>query len=141
MTRNTNVTPDEVLASTENTRSLTIAADDENVVVAHLSVRKKEGAQPVNLIARISFSGVSARQTRIWAARMKVIDLQRALRLCDQAFLEDLARKGPICRHATSAGSLFTDPAKTQQKVLSTFNSMSPEERAALLAALNAANK
>ena len=74
----------------ESTRALRV---DGKVVIADLTVRKSRDGEPVNLTAHIDFTGVSATQILLWAARTKIIDLQRALRLCDLTFLKELSKR------------------------------------------------
>ena len=137
--RNTNATINENITTTAtdeaSTRALKI---DGQAVIAEITVRKNKDAKPVNLTARIDFSGISESQILLWAARTKIIDLQRALRLCDQTFIEDLARRGPIERRATEAGTGFVDPARAKQQILDRAAGMTPEERAELIRALQA---
>ena len=133
-TTNNTVSKAEIEAA-ESTRALRV---EGQVVIADLTVRKSRDGEPVNLTAHIDFSGVSATQTLLWAARTKIIDLQRALRLCDLQFLKDLAKRGPIIRKATEAGTSFVDPAKAQQQILSKVQNMTPEERATLIKLLQA---
>ena len=127
---NINASPD-----VESTRALRV---EGNTVFADITVRKERGSEPINLKAEISFEGVSQTQLLIWAARTKIIDLQRALRLCDTDFIKDIAKRGPIRRNATEAGTGFADPAKQQQRILSAVQNMSDEEKAALLQLLKA---
>lgn len=115
---------------TASTRALRI---DGQTVIAELTVRKSKDGEPVDLTAEIDFTGVPASQILLWAARTKIIDLQRALRLCDLAFIKDLAKRGPIRRRATEAGTGFVDPARAQQQIADKFSAMTPEEKAALL--------
>lgn len=114
----------------ESTRSLRV---EGRTVIADITVRKSRGGEPVNLTAHIDFEGVSATQILLWAARPKIIDLQRALRLCDLEFLKGLAKRGPIIRRASEAGTSFVDPERAKQQVLSRVRNMAPEERAALI--------
>lgn len=132
---NNTVSKSAELESAESTRALRV---DGQVVIADLTVRKSRDGEPVNLTAHIDFTGVSATQILLWAARTKIIDLQRALRLCDLQFLKDLAKRGPILRKATEAGTSFVDPARAQQQILSKVQNMTPEERAALIKLLQA---
>ncbi len=94
---------------------------------------------------RLDFSGVSETQMFLWAARTKMIDLQRALYRCgehDEQFLNDLAQQGkPVCRHASEAGIAFDDAAKKQQHVMATAQNMSAEDRAALIKLLQEMDK
>lgn len=132
---NNTVSKSAELESAESTRALRV---EGQVVIADLTVRKSRDGEPVNLVAHIDFTGVSATQILLWAARTKIIDLQRALRLCDLQFLKDLAKRGPILRKATEAGTSFVDPARAQQQILSKVQNMTPEERAALIKLLQA---
>lgn len=132
---NNTVSKSAELESAESTRALRV---EGQVVIADLIVRKSRDGEPVNLTAHIDFTGVSATQILLWAARTKIIDLQRALRLCDLQFLKDLAKRGPILRKATEAGTSFVDPARAQQQILSKVQNMTPEERADLIKLLQA---
>lgn len=132
---NNTVSKSAELESAESTRALRV---EGQVVIADLTVRKSRDGESVNLTAHIDFTGVSATQILLWAARTKIIDLQRALRLCDLQFLKDLAKRGPILRKATEAGTSFVDPARAQQQILSKVQNMTPEERAALIKLLQA---
>lgn len=123
----------ETTNETASTKSLRV---NGQVVFAEITVRKTKGGEPVDLKAEIDFEGCSAEQVLLWAARTKIIDLQRALRLCDLDFIKDLAKRGPIRRKATVAGTGFADPAKQQQQIADKFSAMSPEEKAQLLALL-----
>lgn len=127
---NNTVSKSAELEAAESTRALRV---EGSVVIADLTVRKSRDGEPVNLTAHIDFTGVSATQILLWAARTKIIDLQRALRLCDLQFLKDLAKRGPILRKATESGTSFVDPARAQQQILSKVQNMTPEERAALI--------
>lgn len=132
---NNTVSKSAELEAAESTRALRV---EGSVVIADLTVRKSRDGEPVNLVAHIDFTDVSATQILLWAARTKIIDLQRALRLCDLQFLKDLAKRGPIIRKATEAGTSFVDPARAQQQILSKVQNMTPEERAALIKLLQA---
>lgn len=139
MARNTNntrnISKSADLETAESTRAMHV---EGQVVIADLIVRKSRDGEPVNLTAHIDFAGVSPTQILLWAARTKIIDLQRALRLCDLQFLKDLAKRGPIMRKATEAGTSFVDPARAQQQILSKVQNMTAEERAALIKLLQA---
>lgn len=125
-----NTQAQQINGEVDSTRALHV---EGQTVIADLTVRKSRDGEPVNLQARIDFTGCTATQILLWAARTKIIDLQRALRLCDLQFLKDLAKRGPIIRKATEAGTSFVDPAKQQQQILSKVQNMTPEERAALI--------
>lgn len=125
-------TNSETLAST---RALRI---DGTTVIADLDVRKSRDGEAVKFVAHIDFAGIPADQIMLWAARTKIIDLQRALRLCDLTFLRDLAKRGPIIRKATEAGTSFVDPEKTKQRIMSQVSNMTPEEKATLVKLLQA---
>lgn len=118
------------IEAAESTRALRV---DGKIVIADLTVRKSRDGEPVNLTAHIDFSGVSATQILLWAARTKIIDLQRALRLCDLQFLKELAKRGPIIRRASEAGTSFVDPLRIRQQILDKALNMTPEERATLI--------
>lgn len=119
----------------EGTRSIRI---DGNVAHVQLTVRKSKDSAPIDLEAAIDFTGCSTAQILTWATRTKIIDLQRALRLCDEAFLRDLAKRGPIRRLATEAGTGFVDPAKAMTQMANRISQMSAEDKAALLELLKA---
>lgn len=123
------------VASNEGTRSIRI---DGNVAHVQLTVRKSKDAAPIDLEAAIDFNGCTTAQILTWATRTKIIDLQRALRLCDESFLRDLAKRGPIRRLATEAGTGFVDPAKAMSQMANRISQMSPEDKAALLELLKA---
>ena len=114
----------------ESTRALRV---DGKVVIADLTVRKSRDGEPVNLTAHIDFTGVSATQILLWAARTKIFDLLRALRLCDLTFLKELSKRGPIIRRATEAGTSFVDSHRIRQQILDKALNMTPEERATLI--------
>lgn len=140
MARNTSTTTKTAsttatVTANEGTRSIRI---EGNVAHVQLTVRKSKDAAPIDLEAAIDFSGCSTAQILTWATRTKIIDLQRALRLCDEAFLRDLAKRGPIRRLATEAGTGFVDPAKAMSQMANRISQMSAEDKAALLALLKA---
>lgn len=120
-------------ADEAGTKSLKVSG---NIVTASLVVRRNKDAAPVELTAELDFTGISSDQILVWAARTKIIDLQRALRLCDEAFLRKLAANGPIHRKASIAGTGFVDPAKAMQSLADRISAMSDDERAALMALL-----
>lgn len=125
-------------ASTTNadldTRSMSVRGD---IVTVRLGLKRSEGAErSYNITAELDFSGIPTAQILVWAARTKVIDLQRALRLCTDAQLGDL-EKEVIRRKATAAGASFGNTEKTKSLILAHAASLSAEDRAALLAALN----
>lgn len=120
-----------------DTKSMTVRGD---IVTVRLSVKRTEGAErSYNLTAELDFAGVPTAQILVWAARTKVIDLQRALRLCTDQQLADL-EKNTICRKATAAGASFGNTEKTKNLILAHAAALSAEDRAALLAALNNMN-
>lgn len=124
-------------AADMDTRSMTVRGD---VVTVRLSVKRTEGAEKsYNITAELDFSGVPTAQILVWAARTKVIDLQRALRLCTDAQLADL-EKSVIRRKATAAGASFGNTEKTKNLVMAHAAALSPEDRAELVAAINAMN-
>lgn len=118
------------IEAAESTRALRV---DGKIVIADLTVRKSRDGEPINLTARIDFTGVSATQILLWAARTKIIDLQRALRLCDLQFLKELAKRGPIVRRASEAGTSFVDPLRIRQQIIDKAMAMTPEERASII--------
>lgn len=135
-TRNANTTTSNT-NSDMDTRSMTVRGD---VVTVRLSVKRTEGAERAyNLTAELDFSGIPTAQILVWAARTKVIDLQRALRLCTDAQLGDL-EKEVIRRKATAAGASFGNTEKTKSLIVAHAAALSPEDRAELVAALNAMN-
>lgn len=128
-TRNTSNTNNDM-----DTRSMSVRGD---VVSVRLSVKRTEGAERAyNITAELDFSGIPTAQILVWAARTKVIDLQRALRLCTDAQLTDLERE-VIRRKATAAGASFGNTEKTKNLILAHAAALSAEDRAALMAALN----
>lgn len=135
MARNTNTNntvkqAQQIINDVEATRSMRV---DGQTVIAEITVRRDRDSDPVQFTAHIDFSDVTSNQILLWAARTKIIDLQRALRSCEQSFLTELAKRGPIIRRATEAGTGFTDPAKQQQRIMSAVQNMTAEERAALI--------
>lgn len=139
MARNTSTTTKTASTTTatanEGTRSIRI---EGNVAHVQLTVRKSKDSAPIDLEAAIDFTGCTTAQILTWATRTKIIDLQRALRLCDESFLRDLAKRGPIRRLATEAGTGFVDPAKAMSQMANRISQMSAEDKAALLALLKA---
>lgn len=120
-----------------DTRSMSVRGD---IVTVRLGVKRTEGAErSYNITAELDFAGIPTAQILVWAARTKVIDLQRALRLCTDAQLADL-EKNTICRKATAAGASFGNTEKTKNLVMAHAAALSPEDRAELVAALNAMN-
>lgn len=107
----------------------------------------KEGTEydTINSQIHLDFSGVSDTERLLWAARTKMIDIQRAIYRCgkdDKQFLDDLVKQGkPVCRHASEAGNPFDDATKKQQHVMTTAKDMSAEERAALIKLLQQMDK
>ena len=99
----------------------------------------------MNSQIRLDFSGVSDTEKFLWAARTKMIDLQRAIYRSgedDKQFLDDLVAQGkPVCLHASEAGIAFDDASKKQQHVMATAKDMSAEERAALIKLLQEMDK
>lgn len=135
MARTTSTKPASTAATSaatnnEGTRSIRI---DGNIANVQLTVRRSKDAAPIDLEAAIDFTGCTTAQILTWATRTKIIDLQRALRLCDESFLRDLAKRGPIRRLATEAGTGFVDPAKAMSQMANRISQMSPEDKAALL--------
>lgn len=106
----------------------------------------KDGTETdtINSQIRLDFSGVSDTEMFLWAARTKMIDLQRVLHSCgerDNQFLKDLLKQRTVCRHASEAGIAFDEAAKKQQHVMATAQNMSAEERAALIKLLQEMDK
>lgn len=128
---------DFLATAEEDSKSLRV---EGQVVFADLTVRKTRDSKPVNLKAELDFTDISTAQILIWATRSRIIDLQRALRKCDQAYLEDLATRGPIRRKASAAGDDFTDSNKQQRAILNEAARMTPEKRAQLLQQLEQIN-
>ena len=99
----------------------------------------------MNSQIRLDFSGVSDTEKFLWAARTKMIDIQRAIYRSgedDKQFLDDLVAQGkPVCLHASEAGIAFDDASKKQQHVMATAKDMSAEERAALIKLLQEMDK
>lgn len=135
--RNTGNGNTNINSSDMDTRSMSVRGD---IVTVRLGVKRTEGAErSYNITAELDFSDIPTAQILVWAARTKVIDLQRALRLCTDAQLADL-EKNTICRKATAAGASFGNTEKTKNLILAHAAALSAEDRAALLAALNNMN-
>lgn len=126
---NTNTTNSDM-----DTRSMSVRGD---IVTVRLGVKRTEGAErSYNITAELDFSGIPTAQILVWAARTKVIDLQRALRLCTDQQLADL-EKDVVRRKATAAGASFGSTEKTKNLILAHAAALSAEDRAALMAALS----
>lgn len=106
------------------------------VVYATIEVRKERGGKAYTFNVAIDFKGVTDQQILLWAARTKIIDLQRAIRACDEPFIANLAKQGTLKRDAVDAGSGFVPASKTKERITSQFQSLTPEARAELLAML-----
>lgn len=116
-------------ASAADTKSLKVVG---TTVRASVTVRKDAAANAHEIQVELDFSGVSTEQLLVWAARTRIIDLQRALRSCDEEFLASL-EKDVLRRHASAAGQGFADPGKVRTSIASAFAGLSAEDKAALL--------
>ena len=109
-----------------------------DVVTRSLVVKspKSWGSAEVTLEVSIDFTGVTHQQLLEWASRTKAIDLQRALRACDLAFVQDLASRGTLRRKAVECGIGFTDPQKAAAQARSMAELLTAEQKAQLIRAL-----
>ena len=134
MARSNNTTTASTASAIETTKNVRVEGTH---VISTIEVRKTRDGKAYTFTVDLDFEGVSDTQVLLWAARTKIIDLQRAIRACDEAFIANLARQGTIRRRAVDAGSGFVDPAKAQQQIINRAASMTPEERAALIKLLS----
>lgn len=134
MARSNNTTTASTASSVETTKNVRV---DGTHVISTIEVRKTRDGKAYTFTVDLDFEGVSDTQVLLWAARTKIIDLQRAIRACDESFIANLAKQGTIRRRAVDAGSGFVDPAKAQQQIINRAASMTPEERAALIKLLS----
>lgn len=132
---NTTNVSETTAASVAATKNMHV---DGTVVYATIVVKKTRDSKAYTFDVAIDFKGVSDQQILLWAARTKIIDLQRAIRACDEPFIANLAKQGTLKRDAVNAGSGFTDPEKAQQQIINRAAVMTPEERAALIKRLSA---
>lgn len=133
MARQNNTTNASTATSVETTKNVRV---DGAHVISTIEVRKNRESKAYTFTVDLDFEGVSDTQILLWAARTKVIDLQRAIRACDESFIANLAKQGTIRRRAVDAGSGFVDPAKAQQQIIDRVAGMTPEARAELLKTL-----
>lgn len=127
---NNNNTASEATAATKNMHA------EGTVVYATIEVRKERGGKAYTFEVAIDFKGVSDQQILLWAARTKIIDLQRAIRACDEPFIANLAKQGVLKRDAVEAGSGFVPTSKMKERITTQFKGLTPEARAELLAML-----
>lgn len=132
MARNNNPASESTtsVASTKNMHA------EGTIVYATIEVRKERGGKAYTFDVAIDFKGVSDQQILLWAARTKIIDLQRAIRACDEPFMANLAKQGLLKRDAVEAGSGFVPTSKMKERITSQFKGLTPEARAELLAML-----
>lgn len=95
---------------------------------------KAWGDESVAITAEIDFTGVAQEQVYAWASQTLIINLQQALRKCDIAFVKDLS-KAVYKRKATAMG-ILDDPAKAYNKLMENVSSLTPEQAAQMIAAL-----
>ena len=134
MARNNNNTASEsTTASVAATKNMHA---EGTVVYATIEVRKERGGKAYTYNVAIDFEGVTDQQILLWAARTKIIDLQRAIRACDEQFMADLAKQGTISRMAVDAGTGFVESSKVRERITTQFKGLTPEARAELLAML-----
>lgn len=133
MARNNNTASESTAASVAATKNMHA---EGTIVYATIEVRKERGGKAYTYDVAIDFAGVSDTQILLWAARTKIIDLQRAIRACDEPFMANLAKQGLLKRDAVEAGSGFVPTSKMKERITTQFKGLTPEARAELLAML-----
>ena len=133
MARQNNTTNASTSASVETTKNVRVEGTH---VISTIEVRKSRDGKAYTFQVDLDFDGITETQLLLWAARTKIIDLQRAIRACDEPFIENLSKQGTIERKAVAAGSGFVPAAKMQERIASQFQGLTPEARAELLAML-----
>lgn len=106
---------------------------DGMTVIADIRIRKSPNRKPVDLTVSLDFSGTTATQILLWAARTKLNEIQRELRSYDLDFLRDLAKRGILRRKACESKTGFDATKKAKQPEPSHFLSLSPEDQQALI--------
>ena len=129
-TTNASETTAASVAATKNMHT------EGTVVYATIVVKKTRDSKAYTFNVAIDFKGVTDQQILLWAARTKIIDLQRAIRACDEPFIENLAKQGTLKRDAVDAGSGFVPASKMKERITNQFKGLTPEARAELLAML-----
>lgn len=133
MARNNNTASESTASSIASTKNMHA---EGTIVYATIEVRKERGGKAYTYNIALDFEGVTDEQILLWAARTKIIDLQRAIRACDEPFMANLAKQGTIERKAVAAGSGFVPTSKMQERITAQFQGLTPEARAELLAML-----
>lgn len=124
---NTNASTSAAVETTKNVRV------EGTHVISTIEVRKSRDSKAHTFVVDLDFDGISEKQLLLWAARTKIIDLQRAIRTCDEQFIADLAKQGTIRRMAVDAGTGFVESSKVRERITTQFKGLTPEARAELL--------
>ena len=125
------------LVITENTGEIKDLTVKGMTVTTIIKVRRNATAPEHRLQIQLDFSKTNEELILKWAARTRIIDMQRSLRRCTEEFLRSL--KGKIInRDAMQAGEGFDDPDKAFQRTLNNVNNLTAEQRAMLLEQLMA---
>lgn len=125
------------LVITENTGEIKDLTVKGMKVTTIIKVRRNANAPEHRLQIELDFSKTSEEIILKWAARTRIIDMQRSLRRCTEEFLRSLHGK-IITRDAMNAGLGFDDPDKAFQKTINNINNLTSEQRAMLLEQLMA---
>lgn len=119
----------------------TVVVDEKRLTVRRtvgLSGTSAEWAgKKVQLEVELDFSNASTKQLLEWASRTLTISMQNALRQNGPEFCENLAKRGVYRRSAEMAG-IVEDADKQARNLERQLSSLSDEQAAQLLAALQA---
>lgn len=130
MARQNTTTNASTSAAVESTKNVRV---DGTHVISTIEVRKSRDSKAHTFVVDLDFDGITETQLLLWAARTKIIDLQRAIRACDEQFIADLAKQGTIRRMAVDAGTGFVESSKVRERITTQFKGLTPEARAELL--------